>query len=382
MWGVDLAQDPVRWRMVAISRRAVLAALASSGMAPQSVFAQTETRPLRQIAASKGILFGAAVLASQLKETQFASALARECSLLVPENEMKWNRVEEQRGKRNFTPADDIVNFAKTHNQQLRGHPLLWWHKGFPAWFSQAAGVEGAEPLIRRHIENMCLHFQAPIVCWDVVNEAVEDDETRPNLLRSNGLWPDDLGLEYIDLAFHVAHAAAPNIQLIYNDNETEHGGRKHIEKRKKVLKLLAGFRKRNIPVDGVGLQAHLNAKLNLDEKEFQAFIHEIADMNYVIHITELDVNDGSIVGDIAARDKAVAELTRCFLNAALDEHKVQQLLTWGLSDKHTWLREDKTKLPKDGLQRPLPLDDQFRPKPMMAAIREALLATTDRRAR
>jgi endo-1,4-beta-xylanase len=66
----------------------------------------------------------------------------------------------------------------------------------------------------------------------------------------------------------------------------------------------------------------------------------------------------------------------RRFLDAALDEPAVKMVVTWGLSDRHSWIvrhEENNSKWRKDGLaSRPLPFDADLQPKPAFAAIAEA----------
>jgi endo-1,4-beta-xylanase len=365
--------------MPLISRRTSLAAIASSCLIPSVNPAMANVRALRETASSKGLLFGAAVLSRLLRsDPGFAAAISSQCNVLVAEGEMKWDSLERQQGTLTFASADNIVAFAREHAQSVRGHTLLW-HQTLPPWVAQAVTEGRGEQLIERHVGAVCRHFGDQILCWDVVNEAVKPDEGRPDGLRRT-LWLEHLGPEYLDITFRAARSAAPHTPLIYNDFGLEQDEKWQDIKRAKVLQLLEGFRRRQVPVDGVGIQAHLNAAVPFDAAKFRAFLRAIAQMGFVIHITELDVNDSRLAADIASRDQAVADLTRRVLDVALDEPKVTQLLTWGLSDKYTWLNATPNKKRADGLaQRPLPLDEQFRPKPMFDAIHAALSATTVR---
>ncbi|MGH7114322.1 MAG: endo-1,4-beta-xylanase, partial [Stellaceae bacterium] len=76
------------------------------------------------------------------------------------------------------------------------------------------------------------------------------------------------------------------------------------------------------------------------------------------------------------ARDQLVADAYRRFLDAALDEPAVKMVVTWGLSDRHSWIVRRETNQVKwrtDGLpSRPLPFDAALHPKPAFAAMAEA----------
>jgi endo-1,4-beta-xylanase len=62
-----------------------------------------------------------------------------------------------------------------------------------------------------------------------------------------------------------------------------------------------------------------------------------------------------------------------------LPEPNVKAVLTWGITDAHSWLNESKqpsAQRADGGLQRPLPLDKDYQPTPAFYAIRAALDAS------
>jgi endo-1,4-beta-xylanase len=66
--------------------------------------------PLRQLAAAKGKRYGAAIASDiLLKEKDYANLIARECSVVTPNGELKWNATEPQPGKFTFESADAIA---------------------------------------------------------------------------------------------------------------------------------------------------------------------------------------------------------------------------------------------------------------------------------
>ena len=114
------------------------------------------------------------------------------------------------------------------------------------------------------------------------------------------------------------------------------------------------------------------------DPALYRRFLREIAVRGLRIMITDMDVSDVAVVGDLAERDRRVAAMYRDVLSVALAEPSVVGLITSGISDRYSWLAS--TTDPKfcrlDGLPlRPLPLDDQFRAKPAFIAIAAALRA-------
>ena len=103
------------------------------------------------------------------------------------------------------------------------------------------------------------------------------------------------------------------------------------------------------------------------------------------IQITELDVTDENAPSDEAVRDRLVADTYSRFLDAALYEPAVKVVVTWGLSDRHSWIVRKETHESKwrtDGLSsRPLPFDADLKPKPAFEAIAQAFVHAPQRAA-
>ena len=88
--------------------------------------------------------------------------------------------------------------------------------------------------------------------------------------------------------------------------------------------------------------------------------------------ITEMDVLDEGLPSKVDVRDRAVADAIRRYLDVALDEPAVASVTTFGLSDRYTWLEEDFPR-EDDAARRPLPFDEQLRPKPAYDALTTGL---------
>ena len=104
------------------------------------------------------------------------------------------------------------------------------------------------------------------------------------------------------------------------------------------------------------GIQGHLLADRfgkRFHEKEYRAFLREFADRGLPILITEMDVLDDGLPKDRKKRDQKVADVYRRYLDVALDEKAVKVVVAFGLTDRYTWLHEDKPR-EDGGHRRPL----------------------------
>jgi len=327
--------------------------------------------PLRAHAAAQGLLFGAAAANGPLQnDSDYAASFARECNILVPENVLKWSGVHPEPERFDFVPGDFLASFAAAHDIQMRGHNLVW-HQQLPRWFASTVTAENARDYLEKHIRAVAGHYKGRMHSWDVVNEAVDPSDGRPDGLRKTP-WLELLGPEYLEIAFTTAAEADRQTLLTYNDYGLDYRSPADETKRQAVLALLRRLQQRKIPLQAFGMQAHLAARR---QSEFQPetlrrFLAAIAGLGLKIYITELDVSDQGLPTDVEARDQAVAEVYASYLAAALAEPAVTAVLTWGLTDKYTWLagrnrREDGTPV------RVLPLDEYHR-KPAWNAIAKA----------
>jgi endo-1,4-beta-xylanase len=332
---------------------------------------------LRKLAAAKGILYGSCVMAAQLAaKDDFTALLLEQCAVLVPENEMKWRWMSHHRGEEDFSVPDRIVGFAARHRLALRGHNLLWYWQT-PDWFKALPDRASAERAMVERITAMCRRYRGRVFCWDVVNEPIYVGHGRADALRRT-VFLDQIGPDYLDLAYQAARAADPAAALVVNEYGILYDTPEEEQKRNAVLRLLERMRHKGTPVDALGVEAHLDARgAPFSATKLQRFFADVASLGLELQITELDVTDEHAPAPIAPRDRMVAEAYAQFLDAALAEPAVTVLLTWGLSDRHSWIVRRETndmKWRTDGLpSRPLPFDADLQVKPAWRALVHAI---------
>ncbi len=331
---------------------------------------------LKAHATARGLLTGCAVDANLLREDErFRKLLEEQYNIVVPENCMKWNILRPTADTYNFTDADNLVTFAETHGMKVRGHNFVW-HEALPRWFATSVNKDNAQKFLVDHIRTVGGRYKDKMHSWDVVNEAIWIPDGRPDGLRTSSPWFQMLGPGYIDLAFRTARAADPTALLTYNDYNIEHDNDEEGKKRTAVLALLRRMKADKVPLDALGIQSHIHA---VSKDGFSRGVRELIEgakaLGLQVFVTELDVNDDAVATDeMAKRDRVVAEVYRSYLTTALDAPEVKAVLTWGASDKNTWLNNG-TKFRKqhpDRLQRPLPFDPEYAPAPAFFAIRES----------
>jgi endo-1,4-beta-xylanase len=364
--------------MFEVSRRSFLRATLSPVLA-LSARAATEvgTLPLKELARAKGILYGTCISAGQITaEDDFTALVLRECDCIVPENEMKWWSMSHRSDEEDFSVPDRMMDFAKRFHLAVRGHNLLWYFS-VPDWFKALPDRRTSEAAVLIRIAHMVSRYRGRVFCWDVVNEPIYVEHGRDDNLRRT-VFVDKIGPQYLDLAYRAARSADPEAGLVVNEYDLEYDTPEQDAKRMAVLKLLERMKAAGTPIDALGIQAHLVAShFPFSPVKLKKFLAEVAAMGLEIQITELDSTDEFAPAPISERDRCVADQYRQFLETALDEPAVKILVTWGLSDRHSWIVRGEVgpvALRKDGLpSRPLPFDAALAPKPAWAAIAQAL---------
>jgi endo-1,4-beta-xylanase len=346
--------------------------------------APPEVETLRMAGARRGILAGCAVQVRHLRDDpMYAALVAQQAGIIVDESALKMGPLRPAPTEYFFADADYLFAFAAKHKMKVRGHNFVW-HEQLPSWFESYVTPANAERVLVEHIDRVGGRYAERVHSWDVVNEAILVSDGLKNGFR-NSPWQkllpghDAAVPAYIEIAFRTARRVDPKAMLVYNDYGIEGSDAQSEAKRKAVMALLRAMQSRGIPVDALGVQSHLTAgSRDAFGSDYaygaglRAMIAEARTMGLKVLLTEMDVNDWKLPAGVAARDEAVAKTYGGYLREALADQAVVALLTWGITDKYTWLdyfRKREDKLP----QRCLPFDAQMQAKAAFFAERDAL---------
>ncbi|MFJ5776702.1 endo-1,4-beta-xylanase [Streptomyces sp. NPDC093094] len=334
----------------ALTGLATLGALLAGATAP----ARAADAPLRDLAAAKGKIIGSAVNPAKLTGT-YGDIAGREFNSVTPDNAMKWESVEPSRGTFNWAPADQVVAFATAHGQQVRGHTLVW-HSQNPGWLANGTWTPAQlSTVLQDHITAEVGRYKGRIAAWDVVNEAFNEDGT----YRSS-IWSNGLGQDYIANALTWARAADPGAKLYINDYNVEGVNAKSTA----LYNLVRSLKERGVPIDGVGLQAHLI--LGQVPSSLQQNIQRFADLGVDVAITELDVR--MQLPSTAAKLTQQAADYKAVMDACVAVSRCTGVTVWGFTDSDSWVPDVF-----DGYGAATPYDESFTPKPAYRALAGSL---------
>jgi len=320
---------------------------------------------------------GVAVNPTNVSVQEQKDIIVREFNSITAENVMKPGEIHPAEGVWNFEEADRVANFCRQNGIPLRGHNLCW-HSQFCDWmFTDKKGKTVSKEVfyqrLREHIHTVVNRYKDVVYAWDVVNEAISDQEfarpgEEPNPYRISRLY-QLCGDEFIAKAFEFAHEADPDAILFYNDyNETDPG------KRDRIYNMVKKMQDAGVPITGIGMQGHYNI-YGPSEEDIDAAIVKYSQLVKHIHVTELDIRVNTEMGGQLRFSQGSSNPLPSYLALqqqdqynrvfkVLRKHRdvIDNVTFWNLSDRDSWLGVNN---------HPLLFDENFKPKRVYHTVRD-----------
>lgn len=309
---------------------------------------------------------GTSVNRWNMKSDKAKEELVKHYGCITPENEMKpMFLLDEQANLENpekyhtnpavrFDAAIPYLEFAKENGIALRGHTLVW-HFQTPFWFfkekydkdmeapwaSKETMLARMESYIKSVLTFVQTEYPGVIYAWDVVNEAMEEEEE--DCWRKKSGWYKTVGEEFVLHAFRFAKKyIADDVKLFYNDYNSFQPF-----KHSKICELILEPLLAEGLIDGMGMQGHLMLQY-WNAAEFAAALHKYGSYGLEVQLTELDIhcNDPSEKG-MTELATAYKELFEILVNAKKEgKANVTAVTFWGMKDDESWLtgfRQEKS---------------------------------------
>ena len=363
-----------------MKRTAVIASLLIALTAALLVAAQRPEPPvpdgrhLRDIVAEKypsGQVLIGGTIGSWAFGTPTGTVMDREFSYVTPENDFKQSTVHPDPDTWRWRRADAWIDHITTHGQVLRIHgpvspqcsPWAKHDERTPAELEQLAR-EFATALCRRY------NGKPGFIALDVVNETVVDGKWHTDKKGTGWEVPwfrigQDTDANqtplYIKMAFEIANDHAPDLTLIFNHHED--AGKE--ESWELIKQTIAYLRARDLRVDGIGWQAHVDngwaTPANLEK--LRALIDWAHANELEFHVTEASVwiKDGVTPESLALQAETYSAIVAALLEKSASGKVAWN--TWHIDDPHSWHRQWHGGL----------FDAQYAPKPAYYAIQRVL---------
>ena len=326
---------------------------------------------------------GVALNQRNIADESQTALVKKEFNSVTAENDWKPGEIHPKEGVWNFEKADKIADFCRQNGIKMRGH-CLCWHSQFADWmFVNKKGKPVKKEVfyerLRDHIHTIMNRYKDVVYAWDVVNEAMADDNAGPRWgFGRGGQEPSPYrqsrafqlcGDEFIAKCFEFAREADPDVLLFYNDYSCVDNG-----KRERIYNMVKKMKDAGVPIDGIGMQGHYNIYFP-DEDQLEKAIVRFKELVKHIHITELDLRMNNESGGQLMFSRGEAKPMPGYMNTLqTDQYArlfkvfrkhadvIDNVTFWNLGDKDSWLGVNN---------HPLPFDENYKPKACYRAIRD-----------
>jgi endo-1,4-beta-xylanase len=324
---------------------------------------------LKVLAARHGIELGNFAILKHLGDPDYTRILTDEFSLATIDNVPNWHFTDHDLrpgpNQYDYKQVDAVVDFAKANGMTMQAHHFVWGEqKWLPDWLLNGKySKQQLMDLMKDHILNVGARYRGSVSQWTVVNEA---HSRQAGLFGLRDWWADNTGgTEYIDQAFIWARQADPDAVLILNDFNNE----AYNDVSNAMYDYIKGAKARGVPIDGIGMQMHIDGAHPPNKDEVISNMRRFADLGVGIYVTELDVNMNDLPVSGAAKDAIQGNIYYELVRACIESKVCHSFALLGITDGETWYNY------LDGVRdaRPLPFDADYKPKPAYWGMRNAL---------
>ena len=338
---------------------------------------ETACEPLYALAAPYGFKLGAPLSFDQTRNLKYLNLVKENFNSITATNEMKAYSLlnlqatlarDDGMPGMNYAAADKMVKWAQDNGIGVRGHVLVW-DAYMTDWFFREdydskkpyADQETIKARTESYITQVVAHFEEAfpgvVHCWDVVNEAVGDndkeyetgDPRHLRTLRGSGpnLFKELMGDDYVALSFlyakNAVEALGADIKLYYNDYNA------YFEEKAQAIRALIDSvntfaqdengNNRQL-CDGVGLQGYIGGygvqEGCLEDSHVDMIRKEIlnyAAMGLEVQITEMAVRNFEL-DQTDKHAEFYAKLFRMFMDLNGENgNPLKAVSIWGLTD-------------------------------------------------
>lgn len=324
--------------------------------------------PLKELAARHDIQLGNFTMRGMIDEQPFADILTSQFDFGMADNTPNWyftdGGLRPSETTYNFKQMDEVMAFTESNNMPIQAHHYVWGEeKWLPDWLKKGNySKEQLLEIIRQHILTVGGRYKGRIREWTVVNEAFTRDKHLYNL---RDWWADNTGgMSYIDQSFIWAREADQNSKLILNDFGNE--GMNEISDA--MYEYIKGAKTRGIPIDGIGMQMHIDGNRPPAKDDVIQNMRRFADLGVEVYVTEFDVNMHDVKASADDKAKLQANIYYAMMRACIESKVCHSFAFLGITDKETWYNYMGF---SDG--NPLLFDRKYGPKPAFYSLRRAL---------
>lgn len=267
-----------------------------------------------------------------------------------------------------FDSCEKELQFCKDTGITLRAHVLVWYNQT-PDWFfregykadgdfvSKEVMKKRLESYIKQVVTYVQTKYPGVVYCWDVVNEAVEEDGS---IRKNKNNWytvyaegnEDYAEYEYVKDAFTFAKKyVEPGVALVYNDYNTFKP-----DKRKGILDMITYVNSEEKLIDTMGMQCPILPEWpaikggeEVDRQKDACMEYALEDFSAAgleVMITELCVrtDGGNTKEEMIHQAERYRDLYQLFIDMDQENGgpvQITSVTTFGISDSYRLYEQD-----------------------------------------
>jgi len=280
-------------------------------------------------------------LSNQTQEDKFKSRFSElfNCATLP----LYWRSIEPNENQPDYSYADQVLQWCKSHDIVVKGHTLVWVHgDNVPQWFASRP-VDEQRKILEKHVRDLVSRYKGKIDMWDVVNEAAWANSTLAGMTMQ----------DYAGLPFQWARESDPDVLLAINDAHKI----VPISEMERYWNLLFSMKDANIPFDIIGVQVHVHREDRFPLEIIRDMLNKYSEIGKPIHVTEFTpASDGVPIRNSWKQgiwtEEEQADYTEKFYRLCFSIPSVESIGWWDLSDYSAWqvggglLRDDLSTKP------------------------------------
>jgi endo-1,4-beta-xylanase len=238
-------------------------------------------------------IYDADAVASNLMKTEFDR---------ITTQQMKMSLLQNTKGTYTWANLDKEARFASDNGKTCHAHTLIYWLSS-PGWFKNPTSKATFEADAQSFIKTTMRRYEGKITSVDVANELFQaasntwSADSFNNVQTWRNLYSsDDEFIRFIGRCFQWAREAdnevnGTNVKLFYNDYYHE----SYPTKRNAILNMCKKIRDFGYPIDGIGMQFHINVASTTYAGITDA-INTAKDLTandgskFLVHVAELDI--------------------------------------------------------------------------------------------
>lgn len=294
--------------------------------------------PLKDLAAKHNVALGVHVEPDSLNNKIYTGIVSSQFEFVTLDGGgSHFNEIQPSPTTYDFANTDKTVSFAAQHHMPVQFHHLVWGDAiNLPNWllkgnYSRSQLLQ----ILHNHITTIMDRYKGRIQTYTVVNEAFAEEQ---HIYGVKNWLVDRLGMStssYTGQLFTWAHQADPTATLLLNDfdNETE------TSVSDAMLNYIKAARARGVPIDGIGMQMHIDASRPPSKQAVIANMKRFAAIGVPVYVTEFDINTNAVKASNAYKQQLESQITKDMVGACVESKACVSFDVFGITNKNDIVR-------------------------------------------